>query len=369
MRIAIIAHLKHAIAEPFAGGLEMHTHLLATMLRQRGHRVTLFASTSSDPATGLAAICDETALMATGTAEATDIAFFREHHAYLGLMSELRRSQFDIVHNNSLHYLPVAMADTLPMPMVTTLHTPPFCWLESGIRLCRAPSSRFVAVSDAIRTLWSPIVAVDRVVGNGIDLDRFPFRATPDPVPYLVWYGRIVPEKGLHMAIAAARHVGLPLRIAGPISDPAYFAAEIAPHLGDAVRHVGHLDHDSLSGLIAGARAFLCTPRWDEPYGLVVAEALSCGTPVAAFARGAIPSLLDAQSGVLATPDDIASLADATRRAMMLDRSACRARAEAICGADAMIDGYEALYREMTAHPARMMPVAGAPALAMAGAA
>ena len=81
MRIAIISHLKHAIVEPFAGGLEMHTHLLATRLRARGHDVVLFASTRSDPATGLTAICDETALMAAGVAEATDIAFFREHHA------------------------------------------------------------------------------------------------------------------------------------------------------------------------------------------------------------------------------------------------------------------------------------------------
>lgn len=372
MRIAIVAHLKHAITEPFAGGLEMHTHILAKSLRARGHDVTLFASTRSDPATGLAAICDETALNAAGIAEATDIMFFREHHAYLRLMSELRRSEFDIVHNNSLHYLPVAMADTLPMPMVTTLHTPPFCWLESGIRLCRAEATRFVAVSDAIRTMWSPIVAIDRVVGNGIDLDRFPYRAVPDADPYLVWYGRIVPEKGPHLAIAAARRVGLPLRIAGPISDPAYFATEVAPHLGDAVRHVGHLDHRSLSRLIAGARAFLCTPRWDEPYGLVVAESLSCGTPVAAFARGAIPSLLDADSGVLATPDDVASLADAARRAMTLDRSACRARAEAICDAGVMIDGYEALYRDMVSlhEPGRQPRVArGTPVLTLVGAA
>lgn len=370
MRIAIIAHLKHAITEPFAGGLEMHTHLLATSLRLRGHDVTLYASTRSDPATGLEAICDETSLNATGTAEATDVMFFREHHAYLRLMSELRRSDFDIVHNNSLHYLPVAMADTLPMPMVTTLHTPPFCWLESGIRLCRAEKTRFVAVSDAIRKMWSPIVAVDRVVGNGIDLDRFPYCAVSDADPYLVWYGRIVPEKGTHLAIAAARELGLPLRIAGPMSDPAYFAAEIAPHLGAAVRHVGHLDHHSLSRLIAGARAFLCTPCWDEPYGLVVAEALSCGTPVAAFARGAIPSLLDATCGVLATPDDVSSLADAARRAMTLDRSACRARAEAICDADAMIDGYEALYREMISLHDPMTQTtrtSGAPKLALVG--
>ena len=349
MRIAIIAHLKHAIVEPFAGGLEMHTHLLATALRARGHDVTLFASMRSDPATGLEAICEETALMATGIAEATDVAFFREHHAYLQLMTALRHRAFDIVHNNSLHYLPVAMADTLAVPMVTTLHTPPFCWLESGIRLCRGEAARFVAVSDAIRTMWSPIVGIDRVVGNGIDLARFPYRANPDAEPYLVWYGRIVPEKGLHLAIAAARRVGLPLRIAGPISDRDYFADRIAPHLDGNVRHVGHLDHGSLSRLIAGARAFLCTPCWDEPYGLVVAEALASGTPVAAFARGAIPDILDADSGVLATPDDVVALAEATIRAMALNRSACRARAEAVCDAGAMIDGYEALYAEMIA--------------------
>lgn len=347
MRIAIVAHLKHAIVEPFAGGLEMHTHLLATKMRARGHDVTLFASTRSDPATGFRAICDETALMAAGIAEASDVVFFREHHAYLGLMSELRRSDFDVVHNNSLHYLPVAMADTLPMPMVTSLHTPPFCWLESGIRHCRGEAARFVAVSEAIRAMWSPIVAIDRVVANGIELDRFPYRAQADADPYLVWYGRIVPEKGTHLAIAAAREVGLPMRIAGPVSDPDYFATEVEPHLGATVRYVGHLDHEALSALIAGARAFLCTPRWDEPYGLVVAEALACGTPVAAFARGAIPSLLDDESGVLATPDDVASLAEATRRAMTLDRATCRARAEAICDADTMIDGYEALYYEM----------------------
>ncbi|WP_373928903.1 glycosyltransferase [Sphingomonas aerolata] len=124
MRIAIIAHLKYAIREPFAGGLEMHTHLLATALRRRGHAVTVFASMKSDPAMGLEAICDETSLLETGTAEAQDVTFFREHHAYLRLMSMLRNRRFDVIHNNSLHYLPVSMAETLDTPMVTTLHTP-----------------------------------------------------------------------------------------------------------------------------------------------------------------------------------------------------------------------------------------------------
>lgn len=273
--------------------------------------------------------------------------FFLEHHAYLDLMTSLRTRFFDIIHNNSLHYLPVSMASTLTTPMVTTLHTPPFCWLESGIRLCRAPNMRFVAVSDTIRELWSPIATIDRTVANGIDLDSFPFSPTADPSDYLIWYGRIVPEKGLHLAIDAARTVGRPLKIAGPISDPEYFVDEIEPRLGTDATYMGHLEHRALGRLVGGARVFLCTPRWEEPYGLVVAEALACGTPIAAFARGAIPALVDESCGALAIPDDVASLADATRRAMELDRLSCRRRAETICDADAMIDAYEALYTEM----------------------
>lgn len=347
MRIAIIAHLKHAISEPFAGGLEMHTHMLATALRRRGHDVTLFASTRSDPATGVEAICDETSLLETGTAEANDVAFFREHHAYLRLMNDLRSRPFDVIHNNSLHYLPVSMADAIPAPMLTTLHTPPFCWLESGIRVSRAPM-RYVAVSDATARMWSHVATIDRVIANGIDLCRFPFSPTSAADPYLVWYGRIVPEKGLHLAIDAARVAGLPLRIAGPISNRAYFETEIIPRLGPDVVHVGHLAHDALAALVGAASAALCTPRWEEPYGLVVAEALACGTPVAAFGRGGIPDILAATCGVLADADDVAGLAAAALAAARLDRAACRRQAEFACDAERMVDAYEAEYRAMT---------------------
>ncbi len=345
MRIGIIAHLKYPIAEPFAGGLEMHTHLLARLLRERGHAVTVFASFKSERALGLEAICSETAIDVVGTSEAPDISFFKEHHAYLSLMNGLRHRQFDIIHNNSLHYLPVAMADSLPMPMVTTLHTPPFCWLESGIRLCKAQNNAFVAVSHAVAGLWNHVMPTDAVILNGIDLDRFTFRAAPDEDGYLVWYGRIVPEKGLHLAMAAARRVGLPLKIAGPILDQEYYEEQIAPLLGHGASHVGHLSHHELARLVGGARAFLCTPLWEEPYGLVVAEALACGVPVAAFARGAIPEILDPSCGVLAVPDDIESLAEAALTALTLDRRACRRRAEDSCNADRMIDAYEALYQ------------------------
>ena len=366
LRIGIIAHLKHPIAEPFAGGLEMHTHLLARALRDRGHAVTVFASSASESALGLEPICTETALDEVGTAEASDVAFFREHHAYLSLMTALRHRDFDVIHNNSLHYLPVTLADSLPMPMVTTLHTPPFCWLESGIRLCSAKNHAFVAVSRSVAALWDHVARPDEVILNGIDLQKFGFRAKPDAPGYLVWYGRVVPEKGLHFAIEAARRIGLPLRIAGPVLDPDYYRSRIAPELGADTVHVGHLAHRELARLVGGARAFLCTPTWDEPYGLVVAEALACGVPVAAFARGAIPEILDASCGVLATPDDVPSLAAAGLAALALDRRACRARAERACDAVRMVDGYEALYRRRIAlqHTALCEPMPIEPACA-----
>ena len=353
MKIAIIAHLKYAIGQPFAGGLEMHTHMLARSLRGRGHEVTLFASTHSDPALGVEAICDETSLLETGVAEAGDVAFFREHHAYLRLMTDLRSRSFDVIHNNSLHYLPVCMSDTVPAPMVTTLHTPPFCWLESGIRLGRG-NMRYVAVSQATADMWRHVATARHVIPNGIDLRQFPGRARPDDDPYLVWYGRIVPEKGLDHAIDAARMAGMALRIAGPISDERYYRDVIVPRLGRDAVHVGHLAHGDLARLVAGARAALCTPRWEEPYGLVVAEALACGTPVAAYRRGGVPSLLHAGCGVLAEPDDMASLAEAAKAAMRLDRAACRVHAEQHCDAEHMVDRYEALYTEMVGTAAIM---------------
>lgn len=351
MRIAIIAHLKYAIREPFAGGLEMHTHMLARALRTRGHAVTMFASTRSDADLGVEPICDETSLLETGIAEANDVAFFREHHAYLQLMTELRSRSFDIIHNNSLHYLPVSMAETITIPMLTTLHTPPFCWLESGIRINRG-KMHYVAVSEATAKMWSHVALADDVIPNGIDLGHFPFRALSAEEPYLVWYGRIVPEKGLDHAIDAARLAGMALRIAGPVSDTVFYNEKILPRLGGNVVHVGHLAHDELASLVGGARAALCTPRWEEPYGLVVAEALACGTPVAAYRRGGVPALLNSECGALAEPDDVTALAAAAIAATRLNRVACRAHAELNCDAERMVDQYEKVYEELVSRAA-----------------
>jgi glycosyltransferase involved in cell wall biosynthesis len=342
MKIGVIAHLKHPIREPFAGGLEMHTYALCKTLRRRGHQVTLFAAEGSAAGLGLEAICD-----AHDVSPPTDEAFRREHRIYTRLMENLRHRDFDVIHNNALHYVPPALAAGLPMPMVTVLHTPPFWEMEGSISRNHDANNSFIAVSSAIRDRWAAITPVASVIHNGIDLDQFRFAPAPAESPYFVWSGRIVPEKGLTLAISAARQAGLALRIAGPISDPAYFVRHIAPCLDDQVRYVGHIDHADLPHLLGGARAFIFSPLWEEPYGLVLAEALACGTPVAAFARGAVAEILDASCGIIVPPDDIAGLAQAARDAQALRRSACRRRAETIADFAGTVTAYELLYRRL----------------------
>jgi glycosyltransferase involved in cell wall biosynthesis len=344
MKIGVIAHLKHPIREPFAGGLEMHTYALCKKLRQRGHHVTLFAAAGSADNLGLEPIC-----AAPDQTPATDGAFRREHRIYTALMEDLRHRDFEIIHNNALHYVPPALAGVLPMPMVTVLHTPPFWEMEGSITQNHDPNSSFIAVSAFILAQWARITPVASVIPNGVDLQTFRFVPTPDAMPYLLWSGRIVPEKGLHLAIAAARQAGLALRIAGPISDPAYFARDIAPWLDDDVRYVGHICHGDLPALLGGARAFIFSPLWEEPYGLVLAEALACGTPVAAFARGAVAEILDASCGIIVPPGDIACLAQAARDVQALRRADCRKRAETIADFDSMVVAYEHLYRRLIA--------------------
>lgn len=350
MKIAIVAHLKFPIAEPFAGGLERHTHLLATRLKARGHAVTLFASRGSDPSLGLVGVCDP-------TGDDCDDAV--ESAAYLTVMAQIAAGGFDVVHNNSLHVLPLRASRTVPVPMMTVLHTPPFDPFVQGIH-GRDPAMPMLAVSRSLAEEWSEIVPNAGVVGNGIDLDAFQFHERACESGYAFWSGRIVPEKGLHLAIDAARAANLPLMFAGPRPNRSYWGEAIAPRLGDGVLDLGHLDQPALSRWLGGASVALVSPRWEEPFGLVVAEALACGTPVAGFRRGALPEILDDDTGRLAEPDDPLDLARAAREACTLDRASCRRRAETLFDADRMIDSYEENYRRMLArdHAAASSPTA-----------
>jgi glycosyltransferase involved in cell wall biosynthesis len=357
VHVVILAAAKYPIAEPFAGGLESLTWHLVRGLRDRGVEVSLFAAPGSDPRLDATEL-DVCPLRLSGGAR-DDVAmvpeaWLREHHAYLQVMLALqRRDDVDVVHNNSIHHLPVAMSGALPAPVLTTLHTPPTPWLEPAIAIdsrsaTRLRHSRFVAVSAHTAKSWSH-VARARVVHNGVDVARWlPGRGGSD----LAWAGRIVPEKGPHRAIAMARASGRRLRIAGPIGDRAYFEAKVAPGLGGGIDYLGHLGTDGLADLFGSSAVTLVTPEWDEPYGLVAAESLACGTPVVALDRGGLREFVASDVGVLLRPDaDDAAAARAIDSAAELDRARCRAHAVASCSVGRMVDDYISLYQSLAAMP------------------
>lgn len=360
MKIAVLAHVKYPIGQPYAGGLEMHTHLLTVALKRRGHEVVLFASHGSDPDLAPVMLCEPTGDALTDP-EAEDVIDRAEHDAYRTMMDMVAAGGFDLVHNNSLHDLPLRASARLDVPFVTVLHTPPFESLLGGVEAAD-PSMAFLAVSPTLAQEWADVVPDARVIGNGVDLATFVFSARPDDPPYAFWSGRIVPEKGLHLAIDAARAAGLPLVFAGPKLNPGYWEAAIAPRLGPDLRHLGHLSHRDLAHHLGRARVAIVSPRWEEPFGLVVAEALACGTPVAAFRRGAMPDILDATCGRLAAADDPEDLARAIRGAADLPRRACRDRAEAMFDAEAMTERYLEVYDAVLAPRVRpgLRRVAGA---------
>ncbi|OBK16904.1 glycosyltransferase family 4 protein [Mycobacterium asiaticum] len=351
LRIAVIAHNHFPIREPYAGGLEAHVGQLTRALVNAGHQVTLFAAAGSDVGIAHPSLTVEPLKRSTAASVPFPLPGAvkeSDHQAFVTLMARLagkNAAKYDVIHNHSLHYVPIITAARLSTPVLTTLHTPPFPLLEAAVGAVRGNGLTFAAVSRAAAATWAH-VGIERlaVVPNGIDLARWPAGRGGR---YLVWSGRIVPEKGPHLAIEAARRAGWRLVLAGPVVDAGFFRRQITPHLGDGVTYAGHLNQHLLASLVGGAAAALVTPLWEEPYGLVAAEAMSCGTPVVAFARGGIPELVDEHCGRLVAPQDVVAMARAIPVVSKLDRTQVRRSAIARHGVAAMAAKYVALYRNL----------------------
>lgn len=184
------------------------------------------------------------------------------------------------------------------------------------------------------------------VVPNGIDTQAWhPVEHHDD---YLSWVGRITPNKGLAEAVKAARKAKARLRIFGPVEDVPYFTEHVSPFLGDGIDYLGHASAQTLREEVAGAKAAIVTPMWDEPFGLVAAEALACGTPVVGFDRGALREVVG-DCGLLVKCGDVGALAQAIGKVGRIDRAACRQHSEEKLSIAAMIAGYEACYTKVIA--------------------
>ncbi|MBP0484120.1 glycosyltransferase family 4 protein [Sagittula salina] len=351
MRIAVVSHIRHPIAAPFMGGMEAHSWHLVRGLVARGHDVTLFASGDSDP--GGARLVPVVAHhydrdYPWGDYHGSQVLNAHCDAGFTAVLPMLASGDFDVIHNNSLHRYPPRLARRDRIPMLSSMHVPPFGALQQAVHDSAAPWSRFTVCSNAQRRAWWPEGAPPEahVVGNGIDLSAWPFRAEGDGTA--VWAGRITPNKGLHLAVQAAAVADLPLRIFGTMEDAAYFERAVRPHLTEAIRYEGHLPGDLLANEICRASVLLFTPLWDEPFGLVAIEAMACGVPVAATEMGAVREVIG-DAGCYAPPDDVTALARALRRATAIDRQVPRTRVAERFSLEAMLDAYEELYERCMA--------------------
>ena len=349
MRIAILAHIRHPIAQPFMGGMEAHAYHLAHALQGRGHDVTLFASGDSRVDVALVSV----------TPEHYERTYpFERYHgsdqlnefldaAFAKTLPDLRDGEFDVIHNNSLHRFPPRMSYEQRIPMVTSLHVPAFDWLRRAVLESAAPWCRFTATSRRhALSYWSDATTGAlpdgaHVVHNGIDLSAWSF--APQGNGRAIWAGRIHPNKGPHLAAEAARRAGVALDLYGPIEIREYFDQRLRPLLSESIRYRGHVSGERLAARMREASVYVFTPMWDEPFGLVAVEAMACGLPVAAFDNGAAREVVGS-AGIIAPAGDVDALAEAIRRALAIPRLVPRARVEESFSVDGMVAGYEAVY-------------------------
>ena len=345
MRIALLAHLRHPITPPFAGGLEAYTWHLAEGLTARGHEVVLFAAGDSDPLFSIDPVIPVHHERSFPGLEHRGDPGLKAHvdAGYAAACDRIAAGGFDVLHNNSLSRLPLERRRTASVPTVTSLHVPPYDALRWCVHDSVTPGHRITVTSQAQAQAWWPDGAPPEVsvLHNGIDPALWPYQAQGDGSA--VWCGRIAPIKGTHLAVRSAQRAGLPLTLFGPIEEPDYWETQVAPLIGGPIRYGGHLGGPALAQEVGRASVFLFTPCWDEPFGLVAVEAMACGLPVAGFARGAAAEVVG-EAGCLVPPEDDAALAQAIGTALMIPRTVPHARVHRLFTRDLWLDRCEALY-------------------------
>lgn len=302
--------------------------------------MTLFASGGSETRAKLSYVYAEAPLDAIGRTS-------EELRHVLACFA--RAGDFDVI-NDHTGPLGVALAGTVATPVVHTVHGP--LGDPEGEIYTRAvavsPQVRLISLSIRQR-LPAPDLPWIANCPNAVDLSAYPFAA--DRGDYLLFLGRFSPEKGCHRAIEVARAAGIPLKIAGKKHEPdeqEYFEAFVRPKLGDGIEYVGEATHDEKVLLLQNARAVLFPIEWDEPFGLVMLEAMACGTPVIATRRGAVPEVLAHQrTGIIV--DDYREMVEAVEATDELDPRECRRYVEEWFSPERMVQNYDDAFARASA--------------------
>ena len=330
MRIAVLSPIAWTTPPQHYGPWELFASLLTEGLVALGHQVTLFATADSRTNARLIATSP------TGWSEDSCIEPKVAECLHIASVFE-RAADFDVIHNG-FDFLPLTYSELVDTPVVTTIHGFSSAAIVPVYERYN-DSNFYVAISDANR---HPQLEYAATIHHGIDARDFPFGEVADD--YLLFFGRIHPDKGTASAIEVARRAGRRLVIAGIIQDQAYFDERIAPHIDDdRVRFVGAVGGNKRVELLSRAAALLHLIDFDEPFGFSVVEAMTSGTPVVAFHRGSMHELIDDATGVLA--HDVRSAVEAVGAAVTLDRRGVRDSAVRRFNVTAMVAQYEALYR------------------------
>jgi hypothetical protein len=355
--VALLAPPWIPIPPPGYGGIELVIAELAGGLVRRGHDVVLLAAPGSESAAHVVPLLEH------DHADEIGKTLHDVDHVGRALAviddAAARGRPFDILHDHSGYTL-VAMADRVDVPVLHTVHGP----FEDEPRAFYAQHADKVWISTLTRAQLADGPPGLRTVGaipNPINVRAWPLEREKDD--YLLWMARMTEGKGAHRAIAVARAAGRPLVLAGPVQSgqQEFFEREVQPHIdGERVRYLDEVGGRRKQELFARARALLMPIRWPEPFGMVMIEAMACGTPVIAFPEGSAPEVVgDGVSGFLADDED--QMAAAVGRLGELDPERCRAWVAERFDVDVVTQAYEAAYRRVVAAE-RGERVAGGPA-------
>jgi glycosyltransferase involved in cell wall biosynthesis len=340
MRIAQVAPLHESVPPQLYGGTERIVHYLTEELVDLGHEVTLYASADSQTSARLVPCSARSLRLDPTCVDPTP------HHIAMLERLATDASDYDAIHFH-IDYLHFPMCRALQLPHVTTLHGR-LDLVDLQPLYDRYSDMPLVSISDAQRR---PLAGVNwlATVLHGLPGNLLDF--TPEPADYLAFVGRISPEKRVDRAVEIASTLNMPLKIAAKIAkaDQEYFERDIKPLLDNPlVEFVGEIGEEQKSEFIGNARALLFPIDWPEPFGLVMIEAMACGTPVVAFENGSVPEVIDeGETGFVVS--DMTSAIDATRRALTLDRAAVRRKFEHRFTSRRMAEDYVEVYRMIAA--------------------
>lgn len=320
MKIAIVSTVFIRTPPEKYGGTERVVATLADGLVRLGHDVTLFATGDSVTQAKLDYLYDK-----------PDWSWEKEgRHARYAFA---KAGNFDIIHNHSYGGLPLAQ-DCL-VPTVSTVHS-----LSASYRQFK--NNLYIAISQRQRFIFRELRKM-RVIHHGINIDVFPFQE--ESQDYLVWVGRFCPEKGVHHAIKVAQALDMPLKLIGVIGDVNYFNTTIKPYLSEQIQYLGEMGEEK-NHIVKKAKCFLMPIEWEEPFGLVMVEAMACGTPVIAFNRGSVMEVIEhGKTGFIVTSED--EMIEAVQKIEEINRLECRNHVKEKFSVEQMVANHEIVYREM----------------------